>query len=92
MQHIKEIIKSLLKNAKFKQMNETYFIFENWEKIVGKDISEVTTPIRLYKDKLFVNVENSVIMEEMIYRKKEIIEKINSILKREKINNIIFKI
>lgn len=92
MQHIKEIIKNLVKKTKFRQMNEANFILENWEKIVGKDISKVTSPIRLYKDKLFINVENSVIMEEMIYRKKELIERINSIFKERKINNIIFKI
>lgn len=92
MHHIKEIIKNLVKKAKFKQINEANFILENWEKIVGKDISKVTSPIRLYEDKLFVNVDNSVIMEEMIYKKKELIEKINSIFKKRKINNIIFKI
>lgn len=92
MKHIKEIIKDLVKKIKFRQMNEEIFIMENWGKIVGNDMSKYISPIKLHKDKLFINVENSVIMEEMIYRKKELIEKINSIFKEKKIKNIIFKI
>jgi len=92
MRHIKDIIKSFIKTTKINEMAELNFIVENWEKIAGKDISQVTSPVRLYKDKLFISVENSVIMEEMVYRKKKLIEKINSVFKEEKIKNIIFKI
>ncbi len=92
MKHIKDIINSFIKKTKIKEMAESNFILENWEKIVGKDISQVISPIRLYKDKLFISVKNSVIMEEMVYRKKELIEKINSVFKENKIKNIIFKI
>ncbi|MCX8092647.1 MAG: DUF721 domain-containing protein [Candidatus Goldbacteria bacterium] len=92
MQHIKDIIEKLIKKTKFKELNETNFILENWEEIVGKDIADNTFPVKLYKHTLFINVKNSVIMEEMIYKKNELIEKINSVFKEKKIKNIIFKI
>ncbi len=92
MQHIKEIIKKLFKSTKFKEMSETNFILENWEKIVGKDIASNTSPVKLYKYTLFISVANSVIMGEMMYKKNELIEKINSVFKEKKIKNIIFKI
>jgi hypothetical protein len=92
MQHISEIIKDFIKKTNIMETRESDFILENWEKIVGKDISKMACPIKLYKDKLFISVENSVIMEEMNYRKKDMIDKINLIFKDKKIKDIIFKI
>ncbi|HPD18399.1 MAG TPA: DUF721 domain-containing protein [Candidatus Goldiibacteriota bacterium] len=92
MQHIRDIIEDFIKKTNIMETIESDFIFENWEKIVGKDISKMASPIKLYKDKLFINVENSVIMEEMNYRKKELINKINLVFKDKKIKDIIFKI
>jgi len=92
MKHIKDIIKSFIKKAKINEIKEEVFIYENWEKIVGADISKIISPVKLYKDKLFINVENSVIMEEMIYKKQELIDKINCLFKEKKIKDIIFKI
>jgi len=92
MKHIKDIIKSFVKKTKINEINEEIFIIKNWEKIIGSEMSRTTAPVKLYKDKLFINVENSVIMEEMIYRKQELIDKINCLFKEKKIKDIIFKI
>ena len=62
-----------------------------WRKIVGKLLAERTELKKLEHDVLFVSVLNNVWMQELILRKSQIINDIDSILAL-KLKEIVFYI
>ena len=59
-------------------------ILEVWKECVGDIISQNSKPIELKGNKLLVRVENAVWRFELSLKKREIINKLNIILEKEK--------
>lgn len=92
MKHISEEISRYLKKSRLDLRQEENFIFENWEKIVGSDIAKQAEPFKMDGKKLFISVENSVIMNEITYKKKAIKDRINSFFKTQKVKDIVLRL
>ena len=59
----------------------------NWEKVVGKKISEATKIIKVQKNTIYIKCKNPSWKNELQYQKKELLKKINK--ETNKIKNII---
>ena len=70
-------ITGFFNNPKNNQMLLIGSLQEGWEKIVGKAISEATTPIKIDNHKLYIKCKNPTWKTELQYQKTEIIKKIN---------------
>ncbi len=92
MQHIKEFVEKFLKKAHIGEQREEDFIFNNWSNIVDRDLAENVEPYKFLEGKLYLYVKNSVMMNELTYKKKDIKIVINNIFREEKIKDIILKI
>jgi hypothetical protein len=68
-----------------------YEVLEVWPDIVGEQISKVTTPLRIEHGKLFVHVTQAVWRNELVFLKSALIEKINTMMHQEIVNDIIFR-
>jgi hypothetical protein len=68
-----------------------YKILKNWENIVGEKIAKVSMPAFINKTVLYVRVANSTWRMELDFFKKDLIGKINSILKGKFIDDVKFK-
>jgi predicted nucleic acid-binding Zn ribbon protein len=68
-----------------------YEIVNSWNEIVGEQISRVTKAEKMIHGTLIVRVEKPVWRNELLFLKKEIIAKINEIMKDEIVKDIIFK-
>ncbi len=84
-------------NSMFHEMNienrmELYKIYSIWQKAVGAKIAEQTFPEKLSRGLLFVNVSNSVWMQELHFLRDIILEKINKELTCIQLREIRFKI
>lgn len=64
-------------------------IFLAWRGIVGDLLSERSHPVKLAKRVLFVGVENSTWMQELILLKPEILKKCQIVLNNE-LDDIVF--
>jgi len=84
---IADTVRHLGLGPKLKQ----YEMFERWPSIVGKQIAKTAQPVRIEKGKLFVKVTQSAWRNELIFLKREIIEKINKAMDQEIIKDIIFR-
>ncbi len=63
-----------------------------WEEIVGKELGENTKPVELKKNKLLVRVPDSVWLNEIVFYRDAIIEKINNHFKTKVVEEIKFYI
>jgi predicted nucleic acid-binding Zn ribbon protein len=61
-----------------------------WKKVVGSRISSKTNPLYAKNGRLVVEVENSAWMNELLFLKPKIIEKLNREIDKLVIEDIIF--
>lgn len=87
---IKNIIDRIAKQSGLESKIRESKILQNWEKEVGVEISNHTTPIRLFRGKLFVKVDSPVLMNQLTFIKKEIIDKLNKSINVNLVKDIFF--
>ena len=63
-----------------------------WEEAVGKNIARRARAVSVRNETLFVKVQNSVWLQELALLKEGIIEKINSLVGKQTIKDIVFRI
>ena len=87
--HIKEILEKTFEI--FSISEERTILLDLWKKELGRHENEAEL-IDLKKGRLLVAENNHVLLHELTMRRNEILKNINSILKKEKIKEIRFKL
>jgi hypothetical protein len=91
LSHISDIIDHSLVNLSLTQRLREYKLQLSWPEIVGPAISKRTSPVKLIKGKLYVNVSSQTWMTELIYQKSDIIDRINRDIAENMVEDIIFR-
>lgn len=86
---IKEALELMLENSNWKNNFYQTKIKENWIMLVGITASNYTDSIKLYQDKLYLKTNVSSLKNEWALNKNLLIQKINSLLEKEIITEII---
>ena len=81
------VLERLGLGAKMKQ----YEVLEAWANIVGEQIAKVTSADQIRDGKLIVRVAHSTWRNELVFLKKELIDKINRAMHRDVVKDIIFR-
>lgn len=90
MQELKKIIgRFLKKNGLEKGVNQNKALLI-WKEIVGKTIADNTSPEKVEHGILTVKTKNSSWRQELLFKKQEIIEKLNKSLGDNTIKEIKF--
>jgi predicted nucleic acid-binding Zn ribbon protein len=87
---LKEAIEQMLQVYKIKKRYEETGVAAHWPELVGKSVANRTKEIYVYDKKLFLRIESSVIKNELMLMRKQIIEKINEKAKETLVEDIIF--
>jgi predicted nucleic acid-binding Zn ribbon protein len=84
-------IDQLVSSLGIKKKLQEYDAVIYWESIVGEQIAKVTRAVRILKGVLIVNVKTGTWRNELTFRKKEIIEKLNNVIGVEIVKDIKFQ-
>lgn len=84
-----EIIK-IIKN-KIGLKEENYQLHRIWEKVSGKSAKH-TQVVKVKQGKMWITVESPVYLQELIFKKRELIKEINKHIGKEDIKEIKFTI
>ncbi|RFZ81699.1 DUF721 domain-containing protein [Mucilaginibacter terrenus] len=87
---IKEAIEQMLNVYKLKRRYDETGITTLWPKLVGKAVANRTKEIYIRDKKLFVRMESSVIKNELVMMRTQIIAGINEEAKTQLVEEIIF--
>ncbi|HZX59724.1 MAG TPA: DUF721 domain-containing protein [Mucilaginibacter sp.] len=87
---LKEAIEQMLQVYKIKKRFDETGIINAWPDMVGKSVANRTKEIFIHDKKLFLRIESSVIKNELLMMRSQIIEKINSDAKALLVEEIIF--
>jgi hypothetical protein len=87
---LKEAIEQMLQVYKIKRKYDETGIKTSWPELVGKSVANRTKEIYIHNKKLFLRIESSVIKNELVLMRAQIIEKINNDAKVILVEEIIF--
>jgi Dna[CI] antecedent, DciA len=87
---LKEAIEQMLQVYKIKRKYDETGIKTSWPDLVGKSVANRTKEIYIHDKKLFLRIESSVIKNELVLMRTQIIDKINNDAKVILIEEIIF--
>lgn len=87
---LKEAIEQMLQVYKIKRRYDETGIISAWPELVGKSVANRTKELFINDRKLFLRIESSVIKNELLLMRAQIIEKINDRAKSTLVEDIIF--
>lgn len=74
---IKDAIEQMLNVYKIKQKFDETSVIAHWARFVGTPVANRTKKIYVSQKRLFVHIESSVVKNELLMMKEQIITKIN---------------
>jgi hypothetical protein len=89
LKDIGNIIQLVIKDLGIENPIRGYKALTIWPDIVGKRISNVTQPIKIKNGKIFIKVRTDSWRNELIFYKKDIIQKLNASLGSSVIKDIV---
>ena len=84
-------IESALSDLGLGKKVRQYEVLDRWQEIVGEQIANVATAERISEGKLFVSVSRAPWRNELLFLKKELIERINKAMHQDIVKDIIFR-
>jgi predicted nucleic acid-binding Zn ribbon protein len=66
-------------------------VLEIWSEAVGEQIAQVTKATRITRGVLFISVKSGAWRQELTMRKKEIISRLNNVVRAEIVRDIKFR-
>ena len=87
---LKEAIGQMLEVYKIKRRFDETAIIASWPQLVGKPVANRTKELFIRDKKLFLKIESSVIKNELLLMRTQIMDKINEEAKTILIEEIIF--
>jgi len=85
---IGDILKGILSEQQIVGKYQLAVIKDNWAKWMGKTIESRTKDIKLYGNKLVVEVYSAALRQELEYNKEQIIKIVNTGLEMEFIESV----
>jgi predicted nucleic acid-binding Zn ribbon protein len=83
-------IDELVDNLGIKKKLREYDAIIYWDSVVGKQIAKMAIATHIIKGVLFVHVKTSTWRNELTLRKKEIIDKLNTVVGLDAVKDIKF--
>ena len=87
---LKEAIEQMLQVYKLKRRYDETSVIAHWPELVGKMVASRTKELFVHDKKLFLRIESSVIKNELMLMRGQIINKINDEAKGLLVEEIIF--
>jgi len=87
---LKEAIEQMLQVYKIKRRYDETGIIAHWPDLVGKYVANRTKEIFISNKKLFLRIESSVVKNEIMLMRADIIKKINEEAKETLVDELIF--
>jgi len=87
---IGQVLDKIFKKSSYKKKFQEAQVVNLWQSIVGPNLFHHTYPVKLDKGILTCRVDSSALLHELQYMKKDIMNKMTSVMKKQIVNNIYF--
>ena len=90
-QSLSEVIRQYVKGTSIETKLKEVDVVQSWEELLGKTIAHYTRNVSLKNKVLYVEINSSVVKNELFMMREEIRRKLNEKAGEEMVNKIIFK-
>jgi hypothetical protein len=90
-QSLAEVLRDYISEMKMDRKLKEVNVVQSWEAVLGKTISRYTRNIYLSKGILFVEINSSVVKNELVMMREDIRKRLNDQADEEIITKIVFK-
>jgi predicted nucleic acid-binding Zn ribbon protein len=90
-QSLSEVLRDYVKGTSIERKLKEVDIVQSWEELLGKTIAHYTKNITLKNKILFLEINSSVVKNELFMMREEIRRKLNERAGEELVDKIIFK-
>ena len=90
--HISSLLGDMIKRRKWQDRFELHEVFNFWNQAVGKEISKHATPAKFRGKVLWVDVSDSIWMQQLQFLKTTLIEKVNKQFDSVEVEDIRFQL
>lgn len=87
---VSKILPSLVRDRGWDYQLELHSFFPHWHKLVNEETAAHAKPIKIVKNILWVEVENSAWLQQFQFQKMVMLESINSFLQKAQLEDIRF--
>jgi hypothetical protein len=91
-QSIKALVNRLVSERGYAAVQGGEAIREAWDQVVGREIAGQTKPGNLRAGVLHIHVADSLTLQELHFRKKQILQRLQSVNKELRISDLKFKL
>ncbi len=88
---LKAVIREFVEVYRLKNKLNQYRLIEKWDAVVGKMIAKHTQKISINKKTLYVEIDSSIVRNEVYLLKSKIIAELNKEFDQPIIDTIVFK-
>ena len=88
---IQDALREFVETNKLEKGLNKVNVAEAWAKLMGNGVNNYTTAVNLERETLYVQLNSSVLREELSYGKQKIIDMINEELGKEIIKKLILR-
>lgn len=88
--HVGAILEKILGRSEYKQKFQEAKLVNLWSEIVGPNLFRHTYPARFSRGRLTCTVDNSALLNELQYMKKDILQKIEEKTHKRMVKDIYF--
>jgi predicted nucleic acid-binding Zn ribbon protein len=89
-QSLSEVIREYVKGTSIETKLKEVDVVQSWEELLGKTIAHYTRNVSLKNKVLYVEINSSVVKNELFMMREEIRRKLNEKAGEEMVNKIIF--
>jgi predicted nucleic acid-binding Zn ribbon protein len=90
-QSLEEVLRDYLREMKMDRKLKEVDVVQSWENMVGKTIAHYTSNIWLSKKILYVEINSSVVKNELLMMREEIRQRLNQEAGEEMVEKIVFR-
>ena len=86
---MKDAIQQFLNQSRIKGDIQAMQIEDAWEQIMGKTVARYTDKLQIFGDKLVITTHVAPLKKELIYQKANIIQRVNEVMGKRIIAEVI---
>jgi predicted nucleic acid-binding Zn ribbon protein len=91
IQSIGDVMKEILNDRKINKGIMETRVVNNWEKVLGKPVARVTNRLYFRHGVLYVELNSSVVRNELVMLKDKIIKNLNDTIGSDIVREIVFR-
>jgi hypothetical protein len=89
--HIGDAIRGFVQKSPLRNGIRSIQIEDIWEELMGKTIARYTDKIQIIQKKLFISTTVGPLRNELLYQKKQIIERVNEAFGEKVVEDVVIQ-